>query len=186
MCILFSRANTISKRTYMKKFFYVCQTVSKFTRDIEIKMYKKVLLYPSNSFEVYPLFFLVRITFISLCLIIYYLAIALNDAAERLCKSNKVDVLSVCRFSCPVRLEFFTMCHVERNSPLNTYKVSYVQEAWISSLTTYRSVKLGEDHPRSRALEKSSGTSPSLYRYSITSFPDRCHCGSLSRKSLAT
>lgn len=41
----------------MKKFFYVCQTVSKFTRDIEIKMYKKVLLYPSNSFEVYPLFF---------------------------------------------------------------------------------------------------------------------------------
>lgn len=41
----------------MKKFFYICQTVSKFTHDIEIKMYKKVLLYPSNSFEVYPLFF---------------------------------------------------------------------------------------------------------------------------------
>lgn len=182
---MFARANTISKWTYMKKFFYVCQTVSKFTHDIEIKMYKKVLLYPSNSFEVYPLF-LVRIIFISLCLLICYLAIALLDAAEHFYKSNKVDVLSVCRFSCPVRLEFFAMCHVGRNSPLNTYKVSYIQEAWISSLTTYRSVKLGGDHPRSRALEESSRTSPSLYRYSITSFPHRCHCGSLSRKSLAT
>lgn len=59
-------------------------------------------------------------------------------------KWSQVDVVSVCRFSSRVPLDssFSRRATLGRNSLLNTYQVFYVQEAWISSLTTYRSARL--------------------------------------------